>query len=210
MIDFDFSTLPGSEVYKLLSGTIIPRPIALVSTQGLGGRNNLAPFSFFNAVSSNPPCISISITQKRRGGKKDTWLNIEETGQFVVNLVTAPMAEAINQASAEYPYGVDEMHEVGLTPLASTRVKPPRVKESPIQMECAFFKSMTIGESSIGSTILIIGKVLVLHLDPKIYRDGQIDPQLLDPLARLGGSLYGRSLEIFSLPRAELSPTKKN
>src|SRR5690349_10987328 len=123
MISLDFDSLPGATRYKIMIGAVVPRPIAFVSTINSAGTGNLAPFSFFNAVSSDPPCLAFSITRKRDGSKKDTLRNIEETRGFVVNTVSEWMADPMNQSSADYPYGVDEMAKVGLTALPSTRVK---------------------------------------------------------------------------------------
>src|ERR1041385_6890840 len=144
-IPLELSGLPRREIYRLMIDCIVPRPIAFVSTLSAEGVGNLAPFSFFNGVSSEPPTLVFSISRKRDGGKKDTLVNIESTPQFVVNLVTEPMAAPMHQTSADYPYGVDEMAKVGLTPVPSTRVRPPRVGESPVQMECELFSLHEIG-----------------------------------------------------------------
>lgn len=200
----DASELKPSELYKLLIGGILPRPIAFVSTLSKAGIGNLAPFSFFNGVSSNPPCLVFSVTRKPDASKKDTLLNIEETGEFVVNTVSEWMTAPMHQCSAAYPYGVDEMQEVGLTPVPSDRVKPPRVKESPIHFECRLHKLVEIGEGQVGSATLVIGQVLKVHVWQRAYSDGKIRAEEIKPLARLGGRAYGKLGEIFELPGAQV------
>ncbi len=166
MVSCDISQLSPQDAYKLLIGSIVPRPIALISTINSEGKGNLAPFSFFNGVSSKPLCIMVSITRKADGSKKDSLLNIEATGEFVVNTVAEWMIEPVNYCAGEYPYGVNEMEKVGLTPLISEVVKPNRVKESPIHLECKVHKMVEIGDGAGGSTV-IIGEVLRVHVHEK-------------------------------------------
>lgn len=204
----DFAKLDGPARYKLLISAIVPRPIAFVSTVNAAGVGNLAPFSFFNGVSSDPACLVISITPKNgpdgAAAKKDTLRNIEETGQFVVNTVSAPMTEAVNQCSALYPYGVDEMREVGLTPLPSTLVRPARVAESPVQMECELYRKLEIGDGRVGSATLIVGRILAMHVLAEAYEKGRLKIEALQPVARLGGLSYGLTAGAFDLPRPKL------
>jgi flavin reductase (DIM6/NTAB) family NADH-FMN oxidoreductase RutF len=188
-------------IYKFLIGAIVPRPIAFISTCNSEGIGNLAPFSFFNGVSSNPPAIMVAITRKKGGAKKDTLRNIETNGEFVVNSVNQWIVEAMNQCSAEYPYGVDEMHKVGLTPIPSHLIKPARVLESAIQMECKLYKTMEIGDGSEGSSTIIVGTIEKVHIDSAIYKDGKIQIEKLQPISRLAGASYGKTCEIFELPR---------
>lgn len=206
----DPKTAGVADVYRLLISSIVPRPIAFVSTVNRDGtKKNLAPFSFFNGVGSSPAALVISVTVKPDGGKKDTLLNIEETGEFVVNTVSEWMAEPMNHCSASYPYGVDEMEKAGLTPLASQIVKPPRVLESPVQLECRLLSSLQIG-SGLGSSTLIVGEILLMHiakhvLEPtKPNRTPTVDIEKLKPLSRLGGTSYGRTNDIFDLPRPKV------
>lgn len=206
MKTLDLTKLGVSDIYKLMIGAIVPRPIAFVSTVSQAGQGNLAPFSYFNAVSSNPPCIAFSITRKNDGSKKDTLINIEETGQFVVNSVAEWMAEPMNHCSAEYPYGVDEMKKAGLTPVPSVRVKPPRVQESPIHMECEVYRLVEIGEAKLGAATLVIGQILMMHVLEKAYSDGKILIDEIKPLSRLAGLSYGKTREVFSLPRPKAAP----
>ncbi len=204
MVSLDLTSMASTPVYKLLIGAIVPRPIAFVSTISPEGVVNLAPFSFFNGVSSAPPCLVISITRKSSGEKKDTLRNIEATGEFVVNSVAEWMAHPMNHCSAEYPYGVSELEKVGLTPLASTKVRPPRVKESPIHMECKLHQLVEIGDGSVGSATLVIGEILVMHVHKPAYSDGKIKIEEIRPLSRLAGFAYGKTREIFEIPRPKI------
>jgi flavin reductase (DIM6/NTAB) family NADH-FMN oxidoreductase RutF len=201
MVSLDPIQIGTTPTYKLLIGGIVPRPIAFVSTLNLEGQGNLAPFSFFNGVSSNPPAIMIAITRKKNGEKKDTLRNIEATRQFVVNSVNEWIVEPMNQCSAEYPYGVDEMQKVGLTPLPSICVAPPRVKESAIQLECELYNTLEVGDGSQGSSTIVVGKILQIHIFEDAYKDGKILIDQLKPISRLGGAFYGRTTDIFSLRR---------
>ncbi len=201
MISLDPQQIGTTSTYKLLIGAIVPRPIAFVSTVSPEGKGNLAPFSFFNGVSSNPPAVMIAITRKKNGEKKDTLLNIEATRQFVVNIVSEGIVEPMNQCSAEYPYGVDEMLKVGLTPLPSEKVKPARVKESAIHFECELYNTLEVGDGSEGSSTIVIGKILQVHVRAEVYQDGKILIDELKPISRLGGPSYGKTTDIFNLPR---------
>jgi flavin reductase (DIM6/NTAB) family NADH-FMN oxidoreductase RutF len=208
MISLEASQLSPMESYKLLIGSVVPRPIAFISTMSLDGVGNLAPYSFFNAVSSLPPALMFAATYKldrdRKPVKKDTLRNIEATGEFVVNVVSEHLAAQVNQTSAEYPFGVDEMPVVGLTPVASLKVKPFRVKESLIQMECKLHGTMQVGEPAVGASIVVVGEILAFHLDEKVYdaASGRVSLEALRPISRLGGLSYGRTSETFELPRA--------
>lgn len=204
MKTLELSQLSTTEIYKLLIGSIVPRPIALVSSQSAQGEVNLAPFSFFTGVSSHPPCLVISFTRKNDLNKKDTLRNIESTGEFVVNTVSEWMAEPMNFASAEYPYGVDEMKKVGFTPIPSLRVKCPRVKESPIHMECRLEKKLEIGEGQVGSSTLVIGRIEMIHVMDEALENGKIKWETILPLARMGGLNYGCTREVFELPRPKI------
>jgi len=201
MVSLDPKTLDVTPTYKLLIGTVVPRPIAFISTINKNGQGNLAPFSFFNGVSTSPPCLMIAITQKEDHVKKDTLRNIEETGEFVINTVSEWMAEAVNHCSALYPYGVSEMEKAGLTPLPSEKVAPPRVKEAPIQMECKLYNSMKVGDGKKGSSTIVVGEVVQFHIHPDVYQNGKILIEPLKPISRLAGFSYGRTTETFDIPR---------
>jgi flavin reductase (DIM6/NTAB) family NADH-FMN oxidoreductase RutF len=194
--------IPGGQIYKLLVGAVVPRPIAFVSSISPEGVGNLAPFSFFNAVSSDPPALVISVSRKANGEKKDTLRNIELNRCFVVNTVSDWMTERMNQTAAAYPYGVDELSKVGLTAMASTRVKAVRVKEAAIQMECELMSTLEIGEGKTpGSTTLVVGRILMMHVNASVHENGAIAAERLLPIARLGGHSYSRLGEVFELPR---------
>jgi len=199
MTSIDISKLAPHEAYRLLITGIVPRPIAFVSTCNAAGVINLAPFSFYCGVASNPPCLAISIARKPDGTKKDTLRNIEETNEFVVNSAHDWIAGPLVHCAASYPYGVDEMSKVGLTPLASLRVRPPRVTESAVHYECEFYKSVEVGDGGPGSSTLVLGKVVHCHASSHIYENGKIDFTRLHPLARLGGISYSLLGDIFEL-----------
>jgi flavin reductase (DIM6/NTAB) family NADH-FMN oxidoreductase RutF len=205
-VDIDPKTLSHQENYKLIIGSIVPRPIAFVSTQSEEGILNLAPFSFFNGVCSNPPTVMFSMMRRGTdGAKKDTLINIEKTGEFVVNVVTEEIVKPMNQTAAEYPSGVDEFKESGLTPLSSVIIKPPRVLESPINLECKLNQIVQIGDGSVGSGCIVIGTVVYFHVREDVYDNGHIITEKLKPVARLAGSNYSPVRDIFDLPRPVLT-----
>jgi flavin reductase (DIM6/NTAB) family NADH-FMN oxidoreductase RutF len=186
--------------YKLIIGCVLPRPIAFVSTMGQDGIVNLAPFSFFTGITSNPPTICFAPALKGDSrGKKDTLTNVEDSGEFVVNIVTEDIAKQMNETATDFPPDVDEFEIAGLTPAESSLVKPPRVKESPINMECKLYKTIYIGDGSAGSGALVIGEIILYHIDDSLYHEGRIDTGLLKPIGRLAGMEYttlGRRFEL--------------
>jgi flavin reductase (DIM6/NTAB) family NADH-FMN oxidoreductase RutF len=204
MISLTPSALEVREAYKLMTGAIVPRPIAFVSTLNENGTVNLAPFSYFNAVSSSPPTIMFAITYKSDGSKKDTLINIERSGEFVINSVSEWMAQPMNHCSAEYPHGVSELEKVGLHAIPSEIVAPPRVKESPFHMECKLHTNLAVGSGGPGSSSLILGEVVKFHISKNAYRDGVVLPEELKPLARLAGNSYSTLGDVFDLPRPKL------
>jgi len=204
VIHFDPKNLSQKEIYKLLIGGVVPRPIATVSTVSADGKTNVAPFSFYNAVSSDPPCLSIAIARNSKGEKKDTLKNIEETGEFVVNATPVSLAEKINQTSAEYPHGTSEFEKAGLTPAPSLKIKPPRVLESPLAFECVLEAKLELGSGQQGSTTLVIGRIVAIQVQEHLLHQGRIQCQVLDPLSRLGGLDYGQTSGIFELSRPTL------
>ncbi len=196
----------GKDMYFFMISAIVPRPIAFVSTKSAAGKTNLAPFSFFQGITSKPPLISVCIGHRRWDGKmvkKDSLRNIEETGEFVVNIVPEHLAPQVTQASAEYPPDVSEITETGLTPITSDVVKPPRIKECPINLECKLERVLMLGDPPL--TGMVIGEVVRIHVDESVWdAEGKVvDPEKLRPLSRLGGELYGKTREIFSLPRPD-------
>lgn len=189
-----------TEIYKQLISAITPRPIALVSTISINGQGNLAPFSFYNGVCSNPPCVSISIARNADGSKKDTLRNIEACGEFVVNSANRWLIEKLVTCGAAYEYGINEMEKSGLSPLPSEIVKPVRVKESAVHMECKLYKAVEIGDGSPGSCTLIIGQILLFHISREIQSSGRIDVEKYQPMSRLGGADYAAVGERLTLP----------
>ncbi|MGZ6333965.1 MAG: flavin reductase family protein [Bdellovibrionota bacterium] len=204
MIELDPAQLDSKTIYKVLIGGIVPRPIAFISTLSASGVGNLAPFSFFNGVSSRPPAIMVAITRNQDGSKKDTLRNIEETRQFVVNSVNEWLVEPMNHCSGNFPYGVNEMSLVGLTPVPSSRVRPPRVRESAIQLECELYDTMDVGGAEEGASTIVVGRIVMVHVAELVYRDGKILIHELKPISRLGGLSYGRTSDVFDLRRPKI------
>lgn len=199
---FDFASLSIPEAYTLLTTVIAPRPIAFVSTLSPEGSGNLSPFSYFMLGGANPPSCCICPINNRDGAPKDTLRNIEATGEYVVNICVRSMAEAVNQTSYAYPYGVDEFDKAGLTRVPSERVKPPRVGESPLQLECRLHRIVRHGEGALASSYLI-GEVLLLHADESVLTDGLPDNTKINHIARLGAAWYTEVTpsSLFPLPR---------
>ncbi len=197
----DFAKLDVREIYRLLVSAIVPRPIAFITTIGEDGVTNLAPFSFFNGVSSTPPCLVFSIARNPNGAKKDTLVNLEKIGEFVVNSSEEDTAVQVNASSAAHPYGVSEVEKVGLNTLASTWVRPPRIAESAIHIECRVEQFVQIGDSEAGGATLVIGRILGVHVADRVLENGQISYEKLKPVARLGRDEWLRGGEVFRLGR---------
>ena len=197
----DIASANFLDVYHLLVGIVTPRPIAWVTTIDSDDRVNLAPFSFFNAFGANPPVVVFSPTLRRDGGKKDTLRNIEATGEFVLNAAVEPLAEKMNLSSKELPYGQSEVELAGLTLVPSVKVKPPRIAETPVTMECKLLQIVPLGKGPIGGN-LVIGEILVMHIDEAVLDGkGRIDPRKLQTIARLGGDYYCRTSDLFEMKR---------
>jgi len=176
------------ENYKFLIGSILPRPIAVISTLNLDGSNNLAPFSFFTAVSATPMIIGFSpLIRTSTGEKKDTVINIEREKEFVVNFVTENNMHQVNEASAELKYGEDEFKFAGLNTIDSQVVKAKRLKESPIHFECKLRDILSYGEH-VGSGRFITGEVLKVHVDEALLDDGRISTDLFKVVGRGAGN----------------------
>jgi len=189
------------QMYAYMVGMITPRPIAWVSTVSSSGVTNLAPFSFFNGVSAKPAALCFSAVNNRDGSPKDTIRNIEATGQFVVNVVPAALAEVMNQTSFEYPADESEIDAVGIEVVPSQIVSPPRVKASPIQIECQLIQVVKVGDGPAAGN-LVVGQILVAHIDDAVLNAaGEIDPGLLDTIGRMGASDYCWTRQRFALPR---------
>ncbi len=196
--------------YKLLIGSVVPRPIAFVSSVAANGEYNLAPFSFFNAICSNPPSLMFApVNSREDASHKDTLNNILETEEFVVNVVTEDIAEQMNICATDFPPGYDEFKESGLTPIESTIVKAPRVKESPINFECRLMQHVPVGNpKDPGSGNVVIGEVVNFHIADDLYYEGKIDIRKLKPIGRLAGSGYTRVTDLFEMDRIPFKSKK--
>ncbi|ARM89246.1 flavin reductase-like protein [Rhizobium sp. CIAT894] len=196
-VSFDFKALSERERYKLMIGTIIPRPIALVTTVDEHGRINAAPFSFFNCLSADPPILAIGVENNADMSFKDTGHNIRMTEVFTVNIVSFAIAEAMHVCGSKYPRGVDELKEAGLTAMPGEKVASPFIAEAPAAFECRRHVTLELGRSR----QIILGEIVYAH-----YRDGVVDPQRLhvdpaavDAIARLGGDTCATTRERFEM-----------
>jgi flavin reductase (DIM6/NTAB) family NADH-FMN oxidoreductase RutF len=200
-MQFDIQNTESSALYKLLTGTVIPRPIAWVATIDENGIDNLAPFSFFNVVSEDPPHIMFSTV--RTGNKnKDTLNNILANQQFVVNLVTEDVVEQMNTTSQSVAADVNEFELANVTPIESIYIKPKRVKESLVQFECEMVHHYFIENHQNGGACIIIGKIITMHIDDSILMENhKIDIEKYKPVARLAGSNYSKLGELFQIKR---------
>ncbi len=190
-----------SDIYKLMMGLIVPRPIAFVSSVSAGGIRNLAPFSFFTAASANPPVICFApMVRGRDGTLKDTLRNIEATGEFVTNIVSEDFIQQMNASSAEVAPEVDEFVLSGLTPVPSDLVGAPRVGEARAAMECRLVQIVHVSAKPLGGSI-VLGEVLRFHVADALFDNFRIDPDRLRPVGRMGGPLYTRTTDRFLLER---------
>lgn len=198
----DPATTPQPDVYLALIGAVTPRPIGWVTTVDREGRVNLAPYSFFNAISGKPPMVCFSAGLKRDGSKKDSHRNAEETGEFVWNAAIADLSREVVLSSKELPHGESEIELTGLAVLPSIKVKPPRVAASPIHFECKVWKVLPLGERP--TSHLVIGEVVLIHIDERILNErGRIDPHKYVTLARLGGEWYARTTDLLEIKRPD-------
>jgi flavin reductase (DIM6/NTAB) family NADH-FMN oxidoreductase RutF len=195
-VEIDPASLSPRDAYRLLITCIIPRPIAFVTTLSREGVTNLAPFSFFNGVTSDPPIVSIAVGTKKDGSKKDTWRNIEETGEYVINGVVPELMDGVIVGAKELPHNVSELDLSKLRSVPSLRVKPPRLADSPINLECTLMRIIDVEE-----TALILGRVVHFHLKDEVVRDGKVDPRKLTFVGRLGDDSYCRVNDLFDRKR---------
>jgi flavin reductase (DIM6/NTAB) family NADH-FMN oxidoreductase RutF len=187
LIEIDPATADARAVYRLLIGSVVPRPIGWASTVSASGVANLAPFSFFTVVCVAPPMISLTIMPKADGSEKHTLRNVRATGEFCFNVVTRPTWQQMVDSANGFPEDDSEFAETGLTPIAAVRVKAPRVKEAPIHFECKLERVLELGPKR---QALVIGEVVYIHVDPAVMSDGYIDMRKLDPIGRLNGFFY--------------------
>lgn len=200
-MEFDPLNLEQSAVYKLLTGSVIPRPIGWISTIDTNGINNLAPFSYFNAVGEDPPHVMFS-TVRGNDTNKDTLNNVLATKQFVVNMVTEEIVEQMNLTSQAVNSNIDEFLLAKLTPIPSVKIKPMRVKESPITFECELVHHYFLENHKTGGACIIIGRIVMMHIDESVLLDNyKINMETYKPVSRLAGSNYSKIGEIFSIKR---------
>ncbi len=200
-MELDFTQLSTRDAYQWMTRTILPRPIAWVSTIDAEGRTNLAPFSFFQGVTSNPPILMFVPVNDRHGVKKDTVKNIEQVPEFVVNVVSHALAEKMNATAATLPYGESEFEKFGIESAASAKVKPPRVAAAPVAFECSLYRILNIGEGPLAANV-VFGKILLAHVrDDVLAADGKADAAKLDLIGRLGDQDYATTRGIFSVQR---------
>ena len=189
-------------------GSIVPRPIALVSTISKGNINNVAPFSYFNGVCSNPPTIMFAPARRGYDGKtKDTLNNIRETNEFAINIVSEEIVEPMVACSTDYSDEIDEFKISDFTPIQCDKILAPRVEESKVVFECKLNTIIEIGPSKPGGGFVVIGEIVLFHINDDVFKDGKIDLSLLNPVGRLSGNNYSRVFDSFEVNR-QIKPTK--
>jgi flavin reductase (DIM6/NTAB) family NADH-FMN oxidoreductase RutF len=199
----DVSSTAVVDVYRMLVDVVTPRPIAWVTTIDLERRVNLAPFSFYNVFGANPPVVVFSPTLRRDGSKKDTLINVEATGEFVLNAAVQSLANELNESSRELPPGISEVEAAGLSLLPSTKVLPPRIAESPVHMECVVQRILPVGRGPLAAN-LVIGEIVLIHVDDALLDPhGRVDPRKLQTIARLGGDDFCRTSDLFQMKRPQ-------
>lgn len=202
MLSLDPSTQTERENYKLLTSSIIPRPVAFVTSLSKEGVLNAAPFSYFNIVAANPPLISISVQRKSDGMQKDTARNIQDLEAFVVHITDENNVEAINRTAINLTPDESEIEFAGLTTVSSEKIKVPGIHEAAVRMECVLERIITLGGSEAAPACdLIIGKVVLFHIAEEVHVNGYLKSESLKPVSRLGGKNYSKLGEIFVLDR---------
>ncbi len=201
MLGIDPSAQSERENYKLLIGSIIPRPIAFVSTLSTEGVLNAAPFSYFTIVTADPPMVAVSV-QRKQGVRKDTSRNAVDTGAFVVHIADESYIDQINQSAAALPPEESEVTLAGLTPVMSSQIGVPGIAEASIRMECVLEQAIPLGGTSDAPAAdLLIGRVVYFHIDDSLVDNGRIDPQKVKPVSRLAGHSYAKLGELFEIER---------
>jgi len=200
-MQLDFSALQPLERYRWLASTITPRPIAWVSSQSVEGVNNLAPFSFFQVISDDPPTLMVNVNHRADGGLKDTLLNVQANGELVIQLVSFTQAEAMNASAEVLPYGISEFEQCGIASLPSQQVTPPRVAGAAVAFECRVAQIQAYPADK-PNCHLIFAEVLLAHIDDAVLNEqGRIDAHKLDLVGRLGGMAYTRTRDTFEMQR---------
>lgn len=201
MLTLDFAALSPHERYKIMTGVIVPRPIAWVTTVDANSQVNAAPFSFFNCLSADPPILALGVEYRADGTPKDTGKNIRETGVFCVNIVSRALAEAMNVTAVAFDGATDEVTEAGLTLRPGTQIACPSIAEAPASLECRFHSYLDIGNSR----EIIVGEIVAAHLRSEMVNDRlHVDPALLDAIGRMGGHGYVTTDRGFDLPSMSL------
>lgn len=193
--------MPWEDAYKFAIGSVVPRPIAWVSTTSSCGIHNIAPFSFFNVFCAAPMILGFAPMTPDDRARKDTLANVESQGEFVINIANEATLELMDATGRPYPADVDEFTIAGLTPLPGVMVRAPHIAELPISFECKVHQLVPLGSGAGGAT-LVLGQAVYLHVDEGVLRNGRVDPALLRPVARMGGPLYARP-EILPFRRAD-------
>ena len=194
-MQIDPADMGAERIYRLMTGIVVPRPIAWVSSLASKGTLNLAPFSAFTFVSQKPPMLAISVGRKG-DNYKDTAHNILDTEEYVIHIADTPLMNAVHESSAEHPPDVSEVELLGLETLPCERVKVPRLAAAPVAMECVFRQCLEFGDAR---SRLIIGEVLMFHIRDGLMNNGKVETEALDPIARIGGPRYARLGDIVTL-----------
>ena len=204
---YDPKKLTFQQTHKLMIGSIIPRPIAFVATTNNEKINNIAPFSYFNGVCSNPPTIMFAPARRGWDGKeKDTLVNIRQTKEFTINIVSESFAQQMVECSTDFDSKVDEFDVSGLNIAKSKKILPPRLKEAKISFECKLNQIVEIGDGKAGSGFIVIGSIVLFHIEDEIITNDKIDVQKLNPIGRLAGDWYTKPTNNFKISR-KIKPT---
>ncbi|WP_234683335.1 flavin reductase family protein [Bradyrhizobium monzae] len=202
----DPSELGAERIYRLMTGIVVPRPIAWVTSLSRSGVLNLAPFSAFTFVSQKPPMLAISVGRKG-ADYKDTAHNILDTEEYVIHIADTPLMSAVHDSSVEYPPEISEVEHLGLETLPCDRIKVPRLSVAPVAMECVFRQCLEFGEAR---SRLLVGEVVMFHIRDGLVNDGKVETKALDPIARIGGPRYATLGEIVTLNTVFQTPKSKD
>jgi flavin reductase (DIM6/NTAB) family NADH-FMN oxidoreductase RutF len=198
-MEIDLSSLPAREAHDLLTSALIPRPIAWVSSISAQGHLNLAPFSFFSGITWCPATLGFSVVNRPDGSRKDTIRNIEETKNFVVNMVSQDLVSRMVETSATLPHGINEAQKAGVPLVHSKLVVAPRVKEARVAFECALDRIVTVGNGAYAGN-LVLGSILLVHIKDELLEKGKtVDPIRFDAIGRLSGTRYCRTGSVFEI-----------